>query len=41
MRHIPDASGKSLLPFINGVVSLNSVVLTDGWSGYKGLPELG
>lgn len=41
MRHIPDASGNSLLPFINEVVSLNSVVLTDGWSGYNGLSEIG
>ncbi len=41
MRHISDASGDSLLPFICDVVARNAVVLTDGWSGYNGLPELG
>ncbi len=41
MRHIPNASGESLLPFICDMVAQNSVVLTDGWDGYNGLPELG
>ena len=41
MRHVSDASGDSLLPFICDVVARNAVVLTDGWSGYNGLPELG
>jgi len=35
------ASGESLLPFVCDVVAHNAVVLTDGWSGYNGLPELG
>jgi len=39
MRHVSDASGDSLLPFICDVVARNAVVLTDGWSGYNGLPE--
>ncbi len=41
MRQVSDASGDSLLPFICDVVAPNAVVLTDGWRGYNGLPELG
>ncbi len=41
MRHIPDASGESLMPFVCDVVAPNSVVHTDGWSGYNGLSEHG
>ena len=41
MRHIPDASGESLLPFVHEVVAPGSVVRTDGWSGYNGLPDYG
>jgi transposase-like protein len=41
MRHVSDASGDSFLPFICDVMARNAVVLTDGWSGYNGLPELG
>lgn len=41
MRHVPDASGASLLPFICKVVAPGSVVLTDGWGGYNGLVEHG
>ncbi|MCD4719745.1 MAG: IS1595 family transposase, partial [Desulfobacula sp.] len=41
MRHVSDASGDSLLPFICDVVAQNAVILTDGWRGYNGLPELG
>ena len=41
MRHIPNASGASLLPFIHNVVSPKAVVLTDGWGGYNGLSKLG
>jgi len=40
MRHIPDASD-SLLPFIQDVVALGAVILTDGWGGYNKLPEYG
>jgi len=41
MRHVPDASGTSLTPFVCDVVVPGSVVLTDGWVGYNGLPEHG
>lgn len=39
MRNVPDASGASLLPFVRDVVAPGSVVFTDGWSGYNGLPN--
>lgn|GEM_PF-1787291 len=41
MRHIPDASGASLIPFVCDVVAPGSVVLTDGWNGYNRLPDHG
>jgi len=41
MRHIPDVSGESLLPFVREVVAPGSVVRTDGWSGYNGLSDYG
>ena len=41
MRHVPDASGESLLPFVRDVAAPGSVVLTDGWGGYNKLPEYG
>lgn len=41
MRHVPDASSASLLPFVCYVVTPGAVVLTDGWGGYNGLPEYG
>lgn len=41
MRHIPDASGESLMPFVCDTVVPSSVVHTDGWSGYNGLSEHG
>ena len=41
MRHVPDAAAASLEPFICAVVKPGSTVLTDGWSGYNGLPEQG
>jgi transposase-like protein len=41
MRHIPDASGDSLVPFVCDVTDPGSVVHTDGWSGYSGLSEHG
>jgi transposase-like protein len=37
MRHIPDASGASLIPFVCDVTAPGSVVHTDGWTGYNGL----
>ena len=41
MRHIPDASSASLLPFVRAVTAPGSVVHTDGWSGYNGLSAHG
>lgn len=41
LRHVSDASGKSLLPFVQDVVAPGSVVHTDGWPGYTGLEKLG
>ena len=41
MRHIPDASGESLMPFVCDVVAPSSVVHTDGWRGYNGIFEHG
>jgi len=41
MRHIPDASGASLIPFVCDVIAPGSVVSTDGWRGYNGLPDYG
>ncbi len=41
MRHIPDASVDSLLPFVRDVVAPGSVVRTDGWGGYNGLSDYG
>jgi transposase-like protein len=35
MRHISDASGVNLLPFVCDVIVPGSVVLTDGWGGYN------
>ncbi|MEK7826754.1 MAG: IS1595 family transposase, partial [Thermodesulfobacteriota bacterium] len=41
MRHVPDASGDSLLSFVRDVVTPGAVVHTDGWRGYNGLPDQG
>lgn len=41
MRHVPDASGASLLPFVCDVVASGTVVRTDGWDGYNDLPKHG
>lgn len=41
MRHIPDASGINLQPFICDVVARGATVRTDGWTGYKGLTRHG
>lgn len=37
MRHIPDLSSNSLLPFVCNNVAPESVINTDGWNSYKGL----
>ena len=41
MRHVPDASGTSLLPLVCDVVVPGAMVLTDGWGGYNDLPKHG
>jgi len=41
MQRIPDVSSKSLIPFIRNEVAPGSTVVTDSWSGYTGLEELG
>lgn len=41
MRHIPDASGSNLLPFVCDVAAIGSAIHTDGWRGYNGLSALG
>lgn len=41
MRHVPDASAKSLVPFVREVVEPGSVIVTDGWGGYNNLPTHG
>lgn len=41
MRHIPDAAGTHLLPFVRDVVVPGAVVFTDGWGGYNDLPDHG
>lgn len=41
MRHIPDATSATLVPFVCNVVAPGSVVHTDGWTSYNNLPRLG
>lgn len=41
MRHISDASGANLQPFVCDVVAQGATVCTDGWTGYNGLPKHG
>lgn len=41
MRHIPDASGETLVPFVCDTVRLGSVVQTDGWGGYNQVEKNG
>jgi transposase-like protein len=41
MRHVPDASGVNLQPFICDVVAQGANVRTDGWIGYNGLSRHG
>jgi transposase-like protein len=41
MQVIPDAGGQSLTSAAKKCISPSSVILTDGWSGYNGLPEQG
>ncbi len=39
MKRIEDASGESLLPFVEECIEPGSVVHTDGWPGYSGLKK--
>ena len=41
LRRIPDASGASIIPFVQDVISPGSTIITDGWPGYNGLEKLG
>jgi len=41
MRHIPDASGDSLVPFIKDSISPGATLVTDGWSGYSKVTDNG
>jgi len=41
MRHIPDSSGDSLVPFICEVIAPGSIVRTDGWKGYNSVTDHG
>ena len=41
MRRVADASGDSLMPFVCDAVEKGSEILTDGWSGYGRLNQLG
>jgi transposase-like protein len=41
LRHIPDASGKSLVGFIVDSVQKGARVHTDDWNGYNGVREAG
>ena len=41
MKHIPDASGDSLIPFIQECVATDAKLVTDGWRGYNKIVENG
>lgn len=41
LQQIPDASGESLVGFVQGVVAPGAVVITDGWTAYPGLVDYG
>lgn len=41
LKHIPDASGKTLEDTITELVAAGSTVRTDGWRGYNGLTKTG
>ena len=41
MRHLPDASGDKLVPFVCDVVTPGATVQTDGWGGYNNLRQNG
>ena len=41
LRAVPDRSADALTGFVKDNVALGSVLRTDGWTGYPGLPEMG
>lgn len=41
LRRVQDSSAASLLPFVQGAVAPGSLVITDGFVSYQGLPALG
>ena len=41
MRHVPDASSASLVPFVRDVVAPGSTIHTDAWRSYNDLPKHG
>ena len=41
LRHVPDASGESLIGFVSDCVEPGTKVHTDGWLGYAGLDQEG
>jgi transposase-like protein len=41
LRHVPDASGASLVGFVSDCVAKGSQVRTDDWNGYNGLQAAG
>ena len=41
LGRVEDASGDSLIRFIEDNVEIGSTVRTDGWNGYNGLREKG
>ncbi len=41
MRHVTDAAGASLIPFVCAVVAPGATVRTDGWVGYNDLAKKG
>lgn len=41
LRHVPDASGKSLVGFISDCVEPGAIVHTDDWNGYNGVKAAG
>ena len=41
LRHVPDASGPSLVGFVSECAEPGSLVHTDGWKGYRGLKKAG
>jgi len=41
LKHVKDASGDSILPFVQANIKKHSKIRTDGWSGYNALAENG